>query len=274
MQIKITPIDPTESQLEAVIRTHNYYYLAQFHSAGIVTEIQSGDDWLDGEMAWVTRSEIPFITAIRHFQLDGPHLVQGAVTPILRRYKPFYVVETVEEFPSEDQCMELVYKYCDYATDQPYHFHKRDVDTAIVEELVECFDYDNDLLIRAATCLYKAYVLLANSHTFAEEIYVNVFIAFDAMVEQLISVRKLKGGAARHQAIDIIGKFVNRNEPGVDFADYEEEMRDGIRNNIIHPLRHRTGKRVAQPFLMADYIFEDLGFIDWLFKKLIEGKLK
>jgi hypothetical protein len=273
MQIKITPLNPMESQLEAVFRTRNYYYLAQFHSAGIVTEIKSGDDWLDGEMAWVSRSEMPFVTAIRHCQLVEPHLVQGAATPILRRYKPFYVLETVDEFPPNDQCMQLIYKYCDHAGDRAYNFHRRDVDVAIVEQLVERFDYDNDLLIRAASCLFKAYVLLASSHTFAEEIYINVFIALDAMVEHLISARNLKGGAARNRVIDIIGKFVKIDEPGVDFADYEEEMRDGIRNNIIHPLRHRSGERVAQPFLMADYIFEDLGFVDWLFKKVIEGKL-
>jgi hypothetical protein len=239
-----------------------------------VTEIKSGDDWLEQEMAWVSRSEIPFVTAMRHAQLEGPHLIEGALTPILRRYNPFYVVKDVEVFPSSDECQQLVYKYCDYAAAGSYHFYERNVDVANLKELVNAFDYDNDLLVRAGACLYKAYILLANSHTFAEEIYIDAFIAFEAMVEQIISNRKLKGRTARFQVIDIIGEYLKTSEPGVDFADYEEEMRDGIRNNIIHPFRHRTGERVAQPFLMADYIFEDLGFIDWLFKKMIEGNLK
>lgn len=274
MQIKITPLDYRHSQLEGTFRVRNYYYLAQFHSAGIVTEIKLGDDWLEQEMAWVTRSEIPFVSAMRHAQLEGPQLVEGALTPLLRRFNPFYVVKNVDVFPSEDECMQLVYKYCGYAGAEPYHFYRRNVDAGSVAELVDAFDYDNDLLIRAGSCLYKAYVLLANSHTFAEEIYIDAFIAFEAMVEHMISSRKLKGRPARNQVIDIIAEYVKAHEPGVDFTEYEEEMRDGIRNNIIHPLRHRTGERVAQPFLMADYIFEDLGFIDWLFKKIIEGKLK
>ena len=240
MQIKITPLDSRHTQLEGVFRTHNYYYLAQFHSAGIVTEIKSDDDWLESEMAWVTRSEIPFITALRHAQLDEPRLVEGSLTPVLRRFRPFFALERVETFPSPDECMQLVYKYCEYVNDGTYRFYKGNVDESRVKQLFERFDYDDDFLVRAGSCLFKAYLLLASSHAFAEEIYVNTFIAFEAMCEHLISSHKMKGRGARNQVIDIIAKYVSGHEPGVDFTGYESEMRDGIRNNIIHPFRHRT----------------------------------
>ena len=54
----------------------------------------------------------------------------------------------------------------------------------------------------------------------------------------------------------------------------EEAMRNSILNNIMHPLGSRTGEQIDQPFLMADYIYDDLGFIDLIFTKFIEGKFK
>jgi len=70
---------------------------------------------------------------------------------------------------------------------------------------------------------------------------------------------------------------VNRNEiikkitlVGVgNFAEYEEEVRDFIRNDIIHPYRNKYKQKIAQPFLMADHVLEDLSFVDWLFKQIM-----
>lgn len=273
MKIKITPLDFRQSHLAGIFKIRNYYYLAQFHSAGIVTEIRSDDDWLEQEMSWVTRSEIPFVTAMRHAQLEEPHLVAGALTPIVRRFKPFYVVKSVQTFPAAEECMQLVYKYCEVASDGPYHFYEGTTDVISVHKLFDRFDYDNDFLVRAGACLYKAYILLGCSHTFAEEIYVNTFIAFEAMIEYMISRGRRVREMSRNDVVNVISDYLKAKEPGVDFTEYEAEMRDGIRNNIIHPFRRHTGERVAQPFLMADYIFEDLALVDWLFKKIIEGEL-
>ncbi|MEK7543421.1 MAG: hypothetical protein AAB557_00985 [Patescibacteria group bacterium] len=274
MLIKITPLSNKHSHLEGIFKVKNCYYLAQFHSAGIITEIKKSDDWLEQEMSWVTRSEIPFITALRHAQLESEHLVEGALTPVVRRFGPFYKTKKVDKFPTRDDCMQLVYKYCEYTNDGGYHFYKRDIDEDDVKKLVTKFDYKNNLFVRAGACLYKAYILLNTSSLFAEETYNNTFIAYEAIVEHLKFKNGFSGKDARNKVIDLIGEYLKKDNPGIDFTDYEEEMRDGIRNNIIHPFRAHSGERVAQPFLMADYIFEDLGFIDWLFKKVIEGKLK
>lgn len=274
MIIKITPLTNTHSHLEGIFKAKNCYYLAKFHSAGIVTEIKKSDNWLEDEMSWVSRSEIPFVTAMRHVQLRSQHLVEGVLTPVLRKFKPFYVTKEVDKFPSRDECMQLVYKYCDYASDDRYDFYKSRVKEIDIVKLFRKFDYRNDLFVRAGSCLYKAYILLNTSHLFAEEIYNNAFIAFEAMVEHLKFKNGFSGKDARNKVIDLIGKYLKKDNPGIDFKDYEEEMRDAIRNDIIHPFRDRSGERIAQPFLMADFIFEDLGLIDWLFKKIIEGKLK
>ncbi len=274
MQIKITPLTNTHSHLEGIFKAKNCYYLAKFHSAGIVTEIKKSDNWLEDEMSWVSRSEIPFVTAMRHVQLQTQHIVEGVLTPVLRKFKPFYVTKEVDKFPSRDECMQLVYRYCDYASDDGYDFYKGRVKETDIVRLFKSFDYRNDLFVRAGSCLYKAYILLNTSHLFAEEIYNNAFIAFEAMVEHLKFTNGFSGKDARNKVIDLIGKYLKEDNPGIDFRDYEEEMRDTIRNDIIHPFRNRSGERIAQPFLMADHIFEDLGLIDWLFKKIIEGKLK
>lgn len=274
MQIKITPLTNKHSHLEGIFKVKNYYYLAQFHSAGIITEIKKSDDWLESEMSWVTRSEIPFVTALRHVQLDSEHLVEGALTPVLRRFKPFYIIKEVDKFPSRADCMQMVYRYCEYANDGEYHFYKRNISESDIAELIKKFDYKNNLFVRAGSCLYKAYILLNTSHLFAEEIYNNTFIALEAMIEHLKFKHGFKGRNARSKVIDLIGEYLKKDNPGIDFKDYEEEMREGIRNNIIHPFRGYSGEKIAQPFLMADSIFEDLGFVDWLLKKIIEGKLK
>ena len=60
----------------------------------------------------------------------------------------------------------------------------------------------------------------------------------------------------------------------VDFKDREKEMRDSIRNNIIHPYRNNYKEEVANLFMMADYIFENLGFVDYFFKQVLLKKIK
>lgn len=274
MKIKVTPLDWRHDQLEGIIHVHRFCYFAKFHSAGLVTEIKANDNWLDDETAWVSKTELPFITAIRHAQLGSEPLINQGLTPIIHRYQPLFETLEVEEFPTRDQCMELVYKYCDYSTDGIYHFYNRDIKESKIKELVEAFDCNNDLIVRASACLYKAYILLNASWTFAEEVYVNAFISFEAIIEDLILCHGFTGADSRNMAIDIIDKYLMKDNPGIDFADYEEEMRDGIRNNIIHPFRRHSKKPVAKPVITADDIFEDLSFIDWLFKKVIEGKLK
>ncbi len=270
MRIKITPLSNKHEHMEGIFKVKNNYYLAKFHSAGIITEIKKNDEWLEQEMAWVSRSEIPFVTALRHAQLEGEHLVHGA-TPFLKKYSSFYVVEEVSRFPSLEECRQLVYKYCDMVNDIEYKFFSTKVKQSEIEKLYLLFDYKNDLFVRAGSCLHKAYFLLNTSHAFAEEIYVNLYIAFDCIIEYL----KLKNGIERNHAIELIEKLLAKNKMGgVDFKAHEEEMRDYIRNNIIHPFRSYTNEQIAQPFMMADFVFEDLGFVDWTLKQLIIGELK
>src|SRR3990167_3162026 len=118
---------------------------------------------------------------------------------------------------------------------------------------------------------YIYYLITNTIYAFAEEIYINLFIAFECIIEYL----KLKNSIERKYVIESIEKLLAKNKmSGVDFKSYEEEMRDYIRNDIIHPFRNYIKEQVAQPFMMADYVFEDLGFVDWLFKQLIIGELK
>ena len=135
MQIKITPFNFKHRHLEGIFIIRNNYYLAEFHSAGIVTEIKKSDDWLEKEMSWVSRSEIPFVTAIRHSQIKEAHLIEGALTPVVRRFGPFFKIKSVDKFPSKDECRQLIYKYCDYSTDGDYHFYKHKTKREDIENL-------------------------------------------------------------------------------------------------------------------------------------------
>lgn len=247
----------------------NSYYLAKYHSAGIITEIKDGDEWLSEEMSWVSRSEIPFVTALRHSQMAQARLIEGNINPIIRQFGPFYEVKEVANFPSREECQQLVYRYCGYTNDASYHFYDHQVKEQEIRALTEAFDYENDLMIRAGSCLYKANILLDSSSVFAEEVYINTFIALEAILENLIASREK---IDRSQAIDLIGDYLKIDNPGIDFEDHEEEMRDGIRNNIIHPYR-RSGDLNPQPILMADYVYEDLSLVDWIFKKVIVGDI-
>jgi hypothetical protein len=270
MRIKITPLSTKQEHLQGSFKIEHNYYLAQFHSAGIITEIKRSDEWLDQEMSWVSRSEIPFITAIRHSQLKGEHLVEGA-TPLLKNKSVFYHVLEIDKFPSLDDCRQLVYKYCDMVKDQDYHFSSKKLNPINIEKLLRQFNYKDNLLIRAGSCIHKAYLLLETGFVFAEEIYVNLYIAFECILEYLKEQNNIGRSEVLKKIEDLL---IKNNLQGIDFQSYEKEMRDAIRNNIIHPFRNGTKKKIAQPFMMADYVFEDLGFVDWLFKQLIIRRLK
>ena len=268
MHIKITPLTPKHDQMEGDFRIDNNYYYGKFHYAGILNEIKRSDDWLDQEMSWVSRSEIPFITTLRHIQLGNePHLVLSP-TPIIKRFEAYSKVQKVDKFPTDEECKQLIMGVCNVVIDDEYHLIHTDMTEQTFNDEYKLFRYSNDLFIRAGSCLHKAYILLDTSAVFAEEIYVNLFIAFEALLEFL----KSKWGFTRKQVISKISDM--KLQRGMDFVEYEEEMREMIRNDIIHPFRREEQRKVAQPFMMADMIYEDLAFVDWLFKQLIIGKLK
>ncbi len=269
MRIKITPFSPDDFCLEAEFLCGNCYYFGGFHSAGIVTEIKPDDDFSSwGGMSWIDRSEIPFITALRHVQHEEQFLVSG-ITPIIRKFKPFYEYEVVSSFPKKEECKQLVYKYCNLATDQSYNFFRKNVNELDVKKLFENFDYSNDLLIRAGTCLHKAYILLNTSNTFTEEIYINVYIALEAIIEHL---KIEKSFPNRKHVIDFLDERLDELKICVKFREYEQDMRDEIRNDIIHPFRSRTKKKIAHPYLTADNVYEDLPLVDIIFKNLLNGE--
>lgn len=269
MKIKITPFDNKDEQLEGEFGIDDNFYYGKYHSAGIVTKIRTSDDWLDQEMAWISRSEIPFITSLRHSRvkmyLSGACLVSGG-TPFIRKHGPFFRIKDVNKFPSDAKCADLIREFCGLATDESYHFTNAKVTAKTIHRLYKLFDYKNDLLIRAGSCLYKANVLLNRSGAFAEEIYINTFIGLEAIVEYI----KLRDGLKdRKKIVEKIDKLDGVN----NFEDYEKEMRDAIRNDIIHPFRDKYGETVAKPFITADSVLEDLGFVDWLFKQVLLNNL-
>lgn len=268
MQIKITPLTPKHDQMEGDFKIGNNYYYAKFHYAGTLNEIKKSDDWLEHEMSWVSRSEIPLITTLRHVQFgDEPHLVLNP-SPVLKRFEAYSKIKKVEKFPTDEECRQLIMSVCNVVTDEEYHLFHTEITRQALNAYYKLFKYSNDLLIRAGSCLHKAYILLDTSVVFAEEIYVNLFIAFEALLEFL----KSEWGFTRKQVISKISEM--NLQKGMDFVEYEEEMREMIRNDIIHPFRRDEQRKVAQPFMIADMIYEDLAFVDWLFKQLIIGKLK
>jgi len=266
MKIKITPFDNRNYQLKSNLRTGNNFYGSSSSYCGIITEIKKSDDWLEEEMSWVSRSEIPFITALRLAQLGNENegiLINGLI-PIIRNYGPVYIVKEVSSFPNEKDSINLLMEYCGLIIEGSYNF-QREIDENKIIGLFKSFDYKSKLLIRAGSCLYKAHILLNTSLVFSEEVYINTYIAFESIVELL----KIKFQISRKEAVRRISKLGFG-----DFEEYEEEMRDGIRNNIIHPYRNQYKEKIAQPFMMADYVYEDLSFIDWLLKQFLEGRIK
>lgn len=266
MKIKITPFNNQEEQLEKLIKIGNNFYGGGSDYCGIITEIKKSDDWLEQEMPWVSRSEIPFLTALRLAQIYDEHqgnLVSG-LTPFVQKYGIVYTVKEVNTFPNADSCKKVLEEHCFFLCDSSYSFHKRKVTNTDITEILRAFDYKSNLIIRSGSCLYKANLLLSKSSAFAEDVYINTSIAFEGIIEYL----RLKHKMNRKKVVGKITKFGVQN-----FPEYEEEMRDMIRNDIIHPYRKHEGRKIAQPFIMADYIFEDLGFVDWLFKQVLLNKV-
>lgn len=270
MQIKITPLNPALEQPGGLCILPGYYYQGRATASGTVTRVDEGDQWLEAETAWLSRSEIPFITALRHVQLESPHLVLG-LTPAVHRFELSYCVEAVEDFPTATECASLLDRECaSLLAGGAYQVEPRpEINEFAVGTHTQAFDKSNSLLLRAGSCLHKAYVLLNTSHVFAEEVYVNAFIAFEAIVGNLMVA---KGLGRRKDAIHLIADFMRPLEPGMDFLEHEEEMRDWIRNDIIHPLRSH-GTINENPSTYMGFIYEDLGLIDWLFKQSIAGNL-
>lgn len=273
MRIKITPLSTKNEHFEGSFRIDNNYYLAKHHSAGIITEIKKSDNFGESEMFWVSRSEIPFVTAIRHTQsvsVDSSICFGISALPILRRHRPCFEFKVVDSFPSNDECMQLIYKYCSLVTDNEYRFYERDTKISEIETIFHKFDYEDDLLVRAGACLYKAYILLDTSgSTFAEETYTNTYIALEAIIEDI----KIKNSfSSKDEVLDYLDEKLRNLKICPQFKEYEKEMRDGIRNDIIHPFRKHYGEKIAQPFLMADYVYEDLPFVDLIFKNLLLGE--
>lgn len=266
MKIKVTPFDNRQHQLKIDIRIKNNFYGGSNGYCGIITEIKKSDDWLDQEMPWVSRSEIPFVTALRLSQLDDEcnMMLIAGLLPITRDYGLLYIIKEVPKFPNRKDCISLLNDYCKLATTGSYDFQRTGNEEKIIK-IFKSFDYKNNLLMRAGSCLYKANILLRTSSIFSEEVYINAYIAFEGIIEYL----KLKYNISRKNALQKISLL------GIDnFDEYEEEMRDFIRNDIIHPYRNKYKQKIPQPFIMADYILEDLAFIDWLFKQLLENKIK
>ncbi len=274
MKIKITPFDNKDGQLEGEFRVGDNFYCGKHHSVGIVTKIRTDDKWLDEEMAWVSRSEIPFITSLRQSRVEMctltlyANLVSGG-TPFIREEGPFFSLKDVNKFPSDAKCVDLIREHCGLVTDESYNLTDVKVKTETLHYLYKLFDYKNDLLIRAGSCLYKAYVLSNLSYTFAEEIYINTFIGLEAIVEYIKLRDGLEGLEGKKEVVEKIGELDGMR----GFKDYEEEMRDGIRHNIMHPFRDKYAETIAQPVLSADSVFEDLAFVDWLFKQVLLKKL-
>lgn len=268
MQIKITPLTPKHDQMEGDFKVGNNYYYAKYHYAGILSEIKRSDDWLDQEMSWISRSEIPFITVLRHIQLgDRPHLVLGNPTPIIKRFEAYHKIEEKEKFPTNEECRQLIMGVCNIVTDDEYRLFKPNIKEQDIKDYYKNFKYSNDFFIRAGSCIHKAYILLNTSTVFSEEIYINLFIAFEALIEFL----KIRWILDRK---DVVSKIDGMElEKGMSFIEYEEEMRDMIRGDIIHPFRREEKRTVAQPFLMADFVYEDLAFVDWFFKQILLKKI-
>jgi len=266
MKIKITPFNNKNPQLRINIKIKNNFYCGSPACCGLITEVKKSDKWLEQENFWVTRSEIPLVTALRLSQIGDEcegFLVPGLI-PIIRDYGPAYTTKEVEKFPGRKDCIGLLGEFCRFANSDSYSFQREGNEQKIIK-LFKSFDYKNNLLIRAGACLYKAHILLETSFVFSEEIYVNTYIALEGLIEYL----KLNLNVGRK---GVLKKIVST---GVDnFEEYEEEMRDFIRNDIIHPYRNRYKQKIALPFMSADDVFEDLSFIDWLFKQVLLNRIK
>lgn len=274
MKLRVTNLSNSSELVKGEYLVGNNYYYVSKDIAGTVVELKDDDDWLDGELAWVSRSEVPFITAIRLSQVsDDPDGSNWGINPnpIISKYGPPHGLWTLEKlpefnyFPDKKKCLELI-KQLPRDNNSPYKLASRSPTQQNVELIYKKFPYEDDLLIRAGACLHKAHLLESVSYMFAEEIYVNLYISFEAIIEFL----KQKHNLSRKSIIQNIA-----NVPGTgNFLEYEDEMRDFIRNNIIHPWRDKNQEAVVQPMRDVDFIFEDLPFVDWLFRQVILEKIE
>jgi hypothetical protein len=274
MKIMVTVLSNAENLYKGQFLVGDNFYYASDHLAGTVVTLRPDDNWIEGEFAWVTRSEIPFISAIRLSQVEDnlDKMIPGRnPNPYITKYGPrkhgIFALSHYKEykkFPSEAECIELIKKESkDYKL--TYKFIDKSINRTNVQQIYNSFNYYDDLIIRAGVCLHKAYTLQSVSYMFSEEIYTNLYIAFEAIIEYL----KLLNDTDKDQILEAINKI-----PGTGhFLRYEEEMRDQIRNNIIHPWRENYEISVVQPMQSIEYIFEDLPFVDWLFKQVILNKL-
>lgn len=268
MKILITLLSPTHERLSGEFLYKNNYYLASKKNSGTVVEIKKSDKWLDQELSWVSKSEIPLITTIRHCQLpndanDSPLALSA--TPLISEMAIVSKIISVNKFPSKKICKKLIKNYTTEIGVKEYKIWNKKISNKEFSDCFRKFDYKNKLLVRAGACIHKAFLLLDTGYCFGEDIYINHFIALEAIINHLMRKYKIN----RKKVIDAIGSLPSVNE----FNDYEDEMRDSIRNNIIHPWRDKYNELVENPFLMADYIYEDLEFTDWLFKQVLCGKL-
>lgn len=273
MKLIVRIFDNSEPLLKGEFKIRNNFYIATENLAGSVVEIKEDDDWLDGELGWVSRSEIPFITAIRLAQVsDNPdgNIWGRDPTPIITKFGDDHGVSFLsrqkeyDNFPSRQKCIELIKEKSEIET-KKYIIENKKISRKKILNIFKQFDYYDDLLIRAGTCLHKAHTLERVSYIFSEEIYNNLFISFEAIIEYL----KQLNGTTRGEVL----KAIELRSGSSNFLEYEEEMRDEIRNNIIHPWRDVYKESVVQPMVDIDYIFEDLPFVDWLFRQVILDKI-
>ena len=186
MKIKITPFNNKNPQLKIDILINNNFYGCNQNYCGLVTEIKKSDDWIDQEMSWITRSELPIVTALRLSQLFDEYnmmLISGLI-PIIKEEGPIYTIKEVSNFPNKRDCIYLLKEYCCSVDCNSYDFQRQGNEKEI-KKIFKSFDYNNNLITRAGACLYKANILLRTSSAFAEEIYINSFIALEGIIEYL-----------------------------------------------------------------------------------------
>lgn len=274
MKIKITPFTKDSDHWEKEFIIGKNYYCAKFYTAGVITLLQDDDDWLSYEMSWISKSELPFLTALRHSLLtviedQGIISIVPELTPILSHFQPLYQIVEVNTFPSKDECYQLLSKFID-ASNLPcrYSFYKRRTSLKQIKDYYRDMNKEDGLLLRAMASIHKAYILLnTNSSTFAEEIYLNLYRAMEALIEFVKETYKVD----KKEALEILDPHF----PDVSLVEYEKEMREGIRNDITHPLRNNTEPKriVSNPYLIADMIYEDLAFVDYLLKRVLSGNI-
>ena len=119
--------------------------------------------------------------------------------------------------------------------------------------------------------MYKANILLNTSHTFAEEVYINISITLEAIIEYIKIQYTLK---TKKDAIEFLDINLKKLKIFNYFLEYEEEMRESTRNNIIHPFRNKTLEKNAHADLDADTIFEDVPVVDIVFKAVLSKEFK